>query len=80
MSSAVFEPEISIHVDRNRLEAYRIPLAAVTEAIRNYYIGEPAGQIRGRRAATTPFGSIPEAGFRRSWRLFRSLLQDQGGF
>jgi len=40
-------PEVSVLVDRSRLSAHRLPLAAVAEAIRAHNVGEPAGQIRG---------------------------------
>lgn len=40
------EPEISVQVDRDRLEAHRLRLAAVAEAIRNHNVSVPAGQIR----------------------------------
>lgn len=40
------EPEISVHVDRNRLEAHRLRLGVVLEAIRNHNVSLPAGQIR----------------------------------
>ena len=41
------KPEISIAVDRDRLEAHRLSLAAVTDAIRSHNVSDPAGQIRG---------------------------------
>ena len=40
-------PEVSVRVDKDRLEAHRLPLAAVTEAIRDHNISEPSGQIKG---------------------------------
>lgn len=41
-----YEPEISVQVDRDRLEAHHLRLAAVVEAIRNHNVSAPAGQIR----------------------------------
>jgi len=41
-----YQPEISVQVDRNRLEAHRLRLGAVVEAIRSHNISAPAGQIR----------------------------------
>lgn len=41
-----YEPEISVQVDRNRLEVHQLRLAQVVEAIRNHNISVPAGQIR----------------------------------
>jgi len=39
-------PEISVEIDRDRLEAHNIPLASVVNAIRSNNISVPAGQIR----------------------------------
>lgn len=41
-----YEPEISVQVDRDRLEAHRLRLTAVVEAIRSHNVSVPAGQIR----------------------------------
>ncbi len=41
-----YKPEISVAVDRDRLEAHRMPLGAVVEAIRTQNVSVPAGQIR----------------------------------
>lgn len=41
-----YEPEITVAVDRNRLEAHRLRLGAVVEAIRAHNVSVPAGQIR----------------------------------
>lgn len=41
-----YKPEISVHVDRNRLEAHKLRLAVVVDAIRNHNVSVPAGQIR----------------------------------
>jgi len=41
-------PEISVDVDRDRLEAHKLKLDAVIGAIRNHNISLPAGQIRSR--------------------------------
>lgn len=40
------QPEISVQVDRNRLEAHHLPLAAVVQAIQSHNVSLPAGQIR----------------------------------
>jgi len=40
------QPEVSVEVDRNRLEAHRMPLEAVVQAIRSHNVSVPAGQIR----------------------------------
>ncbi len=40
------QPELSVLVNRNRLEAHRLPLAAVVNAIRTHNVSAPAGQIR----------------------------------
>ena len=42
-----FSPEVSISVDKDRLEARRLPLSAVSDAIRNFNVSEPSGQIKG---------------------------------
>ncbi len=39
------KPEISILVDRNRLDIYNIPISAVAEAIKQYNVSIPAGKI-----------------------------------
>lgn len=41
-----YRPEISVHVDRHRLEAHSLRLDAVVAAIRSHNISAPAGQIR----------------------------------
>lgn len=41
-----YQPEITVAVDRNRLEAHRLRLGAVVEAIRTHNVSVPAGQIR----------------------------------
>ncbi len=41
-----YQPEVSVQVDRDRLEAHRLPLAAVVGAIRSHNVSVPAGQIR----------------------------------
>ncbi len=41
-----FQPEITIAIDRDRLEAHRLRLAAVAAAIRSHNVSLPAGQIR----------------------------------
>ncbi len=40
------QPEISVLVDRNKLEAYRLRLPMVVEAITSHNVSLPAGQIR----------------------------------
>ncbi|NIV94906.1 AcrB/AcrD/AcrF family protein, partial [candidate division KSB1 bacterium] len=40
------QPEVSVQVDRNRLDAHRLRLAAVIGAIRRHNVSLPAGQIR----------------------------------
>ncbi|HDS01516.1 MAG TPA: efflux RND transporter permease subunit [candidate division Zixibacteria bacterium] len=39
------EPELSVLLDRNRLEAYSLPIAAVANAIKSHNISVPAGKI-----------------------------------
>ena len=39
-------PEISVQVNRDRLETYGLPLGAVVEAIYGFNVSVPAGQIR----------------------------------
>ncbi len=39
------EPEVSILVDRNTLETYKLPIAAVARAIREHNVSIPAGKI-----------------------------------
>ncbi|MGD2135205.1 MAG: efflux RND transporter permease subunit, partial [Gemmatimonadales bacterium] len=41
-----YQPEIGVQVDRELLEAHRLPLGAVVEAIQTYNVSVPAGQIR----------------------------------
>ena len=41
-----YQPEISIRVDRNRLEAHKLRLGMLVDAIRTHNISAPAGQIR----------------------------------
>jgi hydrophobe/amphiphile efflux-1 (HAE1) family protein len=41
-----YKPEIAVSVDRDRLEAHRLPLGAVVEAIRTHNVSVPAGQVR----------------------------------
>lgn len=41
-----YQPEISVQVDRDRLEAHRLRLASIVEAIRTHNVSVPAGQIR----------------------------------
>lgn len=41
-----YQPEISVAIDRNRLEAYHLDLPAVVNAVKNHNISLPAGQIR----------------------------------
>ncbi|MBZ0243499.1 MAG: efflux RND transporter permease subunit, partial [Bacteroidales bacterium] len=41
-----YQPEISVQVDRNRLEAYHLTLPIVVNAVKNYNVSQPAGQIR----------------------------------
>ena len=48
-----YQPEISVHVDRIRLEAHNLRLAALVEAIRNHNVSVPAGQIRSDRRQFT---------------------------
>lgn len=48
-----YQPEISVQVDRNRLEAYRLRLAPVIDAIRSHNVSLPAGQIRSTRQQFT---------------------------
>ncbi|NIW70351.1 AcrB/AcrD/AcrF family protein, partial [candidate division KSB1 bacterium] len=40
-----YEPEISVRINRNRLEAHRLSLAAVVQPIRTHNVSVPAGQI-----------------------------------
>lgn len=39
-------PELSVRVDRTRLDAHNLPLGAVVEAIRSFNVSLPAGEIR----------------------------------
>jgi len=39
-------PELSVRVDRTRLDAHNLPLGAVVEAIRTHNVSLPAGEIR----------------------------------
>ncbi len=39
------KPEVTISVDRNKLEAYSVPIMAVADAIKQYNISIPAGRI-----------------------------------
>ncbi len=48
-----YQPEISVQVDRNRLEAHRLRLGAVVDAIRSHNISAPAGQIRSKNRQYT---------------------------
>jgi len=48
-----YQPEVSVHVDRNRLDAHNLSLAALVEAIRNHNVSVPAGQIRSARRQYT---------------------------
>lgn len=41
-----YQPEISIQVDRNRMEAHHLTMQAIVNAVRSYNISLPAGQIR----------------------------------
>lgn len=41
-----YQPEISVQVDRNRMEAYNLTLPMIVNAVKNYNISQPAGQIR----------------------------------
>ena len=41
-----YQPEISVRVDRSRLEAHKLRLPMIVEAIRSHNISAPAGQIR----------------------------------
>ncbi|MFW5695523.1 MAG: efflux RND transporter permease subunit [Alkalispirochaeta sp.] len=41
-----YQPELSVMVDRTRLEAHNLPLGAVVEAISAHNISLPAGEIR----------------------------------
>ncbi len=41
-----YQPELSVRVDRTRLEAHNLPLGAVVEAIRSHNVSLPAGEIR----------------------------------
>ncbi len=41
-----YEPEISVHVDRQQMEAYRLSIAQIVQAVRRQNISVPAGQIR----------------------------------
>lgn len=41
-----YQPELSVRVDRTRLEAHSLPLGAVVEAIRSHNVSLPAGEIR----------------------------------
>ncbi len=41
-----YVPEISIEIDRDRLEAHHVPISSVVNAIRSSNISVPAGQIR----------------------------------
>jgi multidrug efflux pump subunit AcrB len=41
-----YQPEVSVLLDRDRLEAHRLRLAAVSDAIRSHNVSLPAGQIR----------------------------------
>ena len=41
-----YRPEISVQADRDRLDAHRLSLGAIVEAIRRHNISAPAGQIR----------------------------------
>ncbi|MBD3225660.1 MAG: MMPL family transporter [Caldithrix sp.] len=41
-----YEPEISIQVNRQKMEAYRLSLAQIVQAVKEQNISVPAGQIR----------------------------------
>lgn len=41
-----YQPELSVHVDRSRLEANNLPLTAVIGAIGSHNVSLPAGEIR----------------------------------
>ena len=41
-----FQPEVSVDVDRSRLEAHNLPLGAVIGAISSHNVSLPAGEIR----------------------------------
>ncbi|MGM0674982.1 MAG: efflux RND transporter permease subunit [Spirochaetota bacterium] len=41
-----YSPELSVRVDRSRLDAHNLPLGAVVEAIRTHNVSLPAGEIR----------------------------------
>ncbi len=41
-----YQPELSVKVDRTRLEAHNLPLGAVVEAISTHNVSLPAGEIR----------------------------------
>lgn len=41
-----YQPELSVQVDRDRLEAHNLPLGAVVEAITAHNVSLPAGEIR----------------------------------
>ncbi|MFO7780875.1 MAG: efflux RND transporter permease subunit [Spirochaetia bacterium] len=43
-----YNPELSVRVDRSRLDAHNLPLGAVVEAIRSNNVSLPAGEIRSR--------------------------------
>ena len=41
-----YRPEVSVLLDRDRLETHHLPLAAVAQAIRDHNVSLPAGRIR----------------------------------
>ncbi len=41
-----YQPEVSVLVDRDRLEAHKLNLVKIVEAIRSHNVSVPAGQIR----------------------------------
>lgn len=41
-----YQPEVSVQIDRDRMEAYHLTLPLVVNGIRNHNVSLPAGQIR----------------------------------
>lgn len=41
-----YRPEVSVRVDRSRLDAHNLPLGAVVQAIQSHNVSLPAGEIR----------------------------------